>query len=182
MIGRNFTNANVLVQFLHNFRQIMQSAQHFAARLAPIIEIAGNQPVHVAFRSFRKGPAPSPVYHIWQVSTHHASKTSEHRATVRSRNSRNCFCFPAANAVLPSMTVMGRVNRSRAVQLRDQPVKLLQVPIITRLLVGVDDDWMNFSRRRLPPGPADWGFCGVHILDSIQANRQRAIKSTCLPV
>src|SRR4029077_5309281 len=45
VIGRNLTDAYILLQFEANLGQIVQPAQNFLADSGAIIEVAGNQPI-----------------------------------------------------------------------------------------------------------------------------------------
>src|SRR6266568_4748814 len=47
MVGGDFANAQVLLQFQDNLRQIVQAAQDFLANGCAIIKVARNQPIHV---------------------------------------------------------------------------------------------------------------------------------------
>ena len=69
VVCRNLPNAQVLVQFQDNLGQVLQPAQYFPPLGRAIIEVAGNQPIHIAGLAPFEGLPQARIPHLARINT-----------------------------------------------------------------------------------------------------------------
>ena len=68
VVGGDFADAQVLVQFEDDFRQVVQPVQDFLPDRRAVVEIAGDQPINIVRPALLEGRAQAGIPHLAGVN------------------------------------------------------------------------------------------------------------------
>ncbi len=143
VIGGDFADADILLEFLADFREVMELGQNCLAGMASVVEVAGDDPVDIAGLALLGSVAEAGVPHLAGID---APGMDDRGAGL------NRLLVKRVEGLVSLVGLEGFAIDDRdgcgvgggvVLEFGDEVVEVLEVIVGAGLLVGVDDDGVD---------------------------------------